>query len=156
MNRLVSAGIGALFSLAFAASASAAQLATVNPADPNFTLQGPITYTHGVTLNCSYKLTGTVASSGIATINTATVVSGACYPLPSPSPAWVLSATSSTNLQMSGFQFFGYGGQCGPSIIPMTWTGTAAQFTNIPMTGSPAPDCAVYGNLTATNLTVVP
>lgn len=59
MNRLVSAGIGALLSLALAASASAAQLATINPADPSFTLQGPVLFTRDV-----YRASCTLALAG--------------------------------------------------------------------------------------------
>ena len=149
--------------LGFGGAASAASLATVNPADPNFTLTGPFAVSHGfMGYSCGVIFQGTVSSSGTATINSFSATGGtsctALIVIYMPNMPWSLSAPSTTSLKLTGIQFTSpiVSAVCGPGDLNMVWSSPTATANMVSLPGAPAPDCRISAALTASNLKVVP
>ncbi len=153
------------FALA-AAMAAPAQAVIVSradgqPIDPNgepFSAAGPLTYQKGsFTINCSTQINGTITSTGIVGITSATLTgSPLCrlgQPVASSASMWSGEINMPTQLTINNMAInWSPFGPCGPSEMATTWSNAllVAGIYQSGLTFSSAlltPDCTISGSL---------
>lgn len=131
---------------AFAVTVSRADGQPMNPNGEPFSATGPTTLTKGIGLNCTATFNGTITTTGIVQITSATFAAGSalCGSISAVTP-WSGQADTTTQLTINNVQVNTPLGACGPSKVATAFSSanSSLTFNNSQLSGG----CSVSGTV---------